>query len=277
MKNIYKFLSVVLIAITLISCEEKVDIPLDTTSPKLVIEANILWQKGTSGTNQTIKLTTTTDYYTNIIPTVSGATVYIQDLSSPLAVVFAFNEIPNSGNYVCNSFVPAINHDYLLTVIYNGQTYKSTEKLLATPTIDSVQQNTVQGFGGDEIQVKFFYQDNGAENNNYLVSAKNASLLLPEYGVIKDEFFQGNQMFGFYTNEDLKSGDQLTFGLQGISTKYYNYLNKLLNIAGSSNGSPFATPPATLRGNIVNQTDENNYPLGYFHLSEVDTKNYTVQ
>jgi len=84
-------------------------------------------------------------------------------------------------------------------------------------------------------------------------------------------------MFGFYTNEDLKSGDQLTFGLQGISTKYYNYLNKLLNIAGSSNGSPFATPPATLRGNIVNQTDENNYPLGYFHLSEVDTKNYTVQ
>lgn len=259
------------------SCEDKVNIPLDTASPKLVIEANILWQKGTSGNNQTIKLTTTTDYYSNITPTVSGATVYIQDISSATSVIFTFIETPNTGEYICNSFIPIINHDYLLTIIHNGQTYKSTEKFLATPTIDNVQQNTVQGFGGDEIQVKFFYQDNGNEDNKYLVSVKNASKLLPEYGVIDDEFFQGNQMFGFYTNEDLKSEDQLTFGLQGISTKYYNYLNKLLNIAGGSNGSPFSTPPATLRGNIINQTDENNYPLGYFHLSEVDTRNYTVQ
>jgi hypothetical protein len=53
-------------------------------------------------------------------------------------------------------------------------------------------------------------------------------------------------------------------------------MNKLLNIAGSSGGSPFSTPPATLRGNIINQSNENDYPLGYFHLSEIDTRNYTV-
>ena len=273
MKKILSLLAILL----LMSCEDKVNVALDTANPKLVIDANILWQKGTSGSNQTIKLTTTTDYYTNVIPVASGATVYIQDLSSLLGVVYSFNETPNTGEYVCNSFVPVINHDYLLTVIYNGQTYTATDKLLATPTIDNVQQNTVQGFSGDVIQVKFFYQDNGLEDNNYLIGVQNSTKAIPEYGVLKDRFFQGNQMFGFYSDDKLKAGDQLFFSLQGISTRYYNYMEKLLNIAGSGGGSPFSTPPATLRGNIVNQTNESDYPFGYFHLSEIDTRNYTVQ
>jgi hypothetical protein len=277
MKNLKKIISILVITLFFASCEDKVNVDLDTANPKLVIDANIQWQKGTPGNEQKIKLSTTTDYYSNVIPAVSGATVTIQDISSLTAIIFPFIEIPNTGEYVCSSFVPVINHEYLLTINYNGQTYKSTEKLLATPTIDNIEQTTVQGFGGDEIQVKFFYQDNGAEDNNYLIGVKNSSLAIPEYGVLKDEFFQGNQMFGFYTDDNLEPGKQLLFSLQGISTRYYNYMNKLLNIAGSGGGSPFATPPATLRGNIINQTDENNYPLGYFHLSEIDTRNYVVQ
>ena len=83
-------------------------------------------------------------------------------------------------------------------------------------------------------------------------------------------------MFGFYSDKDLKPGDQLFFTLEGITLRYFNYMGKLVNISGSSGGSPFSTPPATLRGNIINQTDDSNYPLGYFHLSEIDTRNYTV-
>jgi hypothetical protein len=104
-----------------------------------------------------------------------------------------------------------------------------------------------------------------------LGAIKNPANAIPELGAFDDEFFQGNQMFGFYSDEDLVAGNSINFKLQGISLRYYNYMNKLINIAGSSGGNPFATPPATLRGNIVNQNDENNYPLGYFHLSEIDT------
>jgi len=270
MKKIIALFAILL----LISCEDKVNVALDTANPKLVIDANILWQKGTDGSTQKIKLTTTTDYYSNVIPTVSGAIVYVTNSTN---TVFTFIETPNTGEYVCTNFVPVINENYTLTVQYAGQTYTATEKLLATPTIDSVQQTTVQGFGGDVIQVKFFYQDNGLEDNNYLIGVKNSTKAIPEFGVLKDEFFQGNQMFGFYSDDKLKAGDQLFFSLEGISTRYFNYMEKLLNIAGSGGGSPFATPPATLRGNIVNQTNENEYPLGYFHLSEIDTRNYTVQ
>ena len=84
-------------------------------------------------------------------------------------------------------------------------------------------------------------------------------------------------MFGLYTNEDLNANDNVTLTLQGISESYYNYMNILLGIAGSNGGSPFQTPPATVRGNIVNQTNFDNYALGFFRLSEIDSMQYTVE
>ena len=60
-------------------------------------------------------------------------------------------------------------------------------------------------------------------------------------------------------------------------TILYNYMNVLLGIAGTNGGSPFQTPPATVRGNIVNQTNFNNFALGFFRLSETDTMSYTVE
>jgi hypothetical protein len=275
MKILIKYLALITISLFLISCEDNVDIALDTAQPKLVIDAVIKWQKGTLGNEQKIKLTTTTDYYTNTIPVVSGATVYITNSTN---TVFNFIETPNTGEYVCMSFIPVINENYTLTVINNGQTYKATDKLLATPDIDNISQISVPGVGGtDLIQVKFFYQDNGLENNFYLIGFKNNTKAFTEFGVIRDRFFQGNQMFGFYTDDKLKTGDQLDIYLQGISERYNNYMEKLLNIAATDGGNPFATPPASLRGNIINQTNEENFPLGYFSLGEIDTDIYIVQ
>jgi hypothetical protein len=51
----------------------------------------------------------------------------------------------------------------------------------------------------------------------------------------------------------------------------------LLSIAGNTNGSPFQSPPATVLGNIKNTTNEKNYPLGYFSLSETDNRNYLIK
>jgi hypothetical protein len=269
MKYIISLLALLVIA----SCETKVDIPLDTANPKLVIDANILWQKGTSGSTQKIKLTTTTDFYSSTIPVVSGALVTVSNSAN---TIFSFVETPNTGEYICSNFVPVINETYTLNIQYAGQHYTATEKLLATPNIDSVEQTTVQGFGGNVIQVKYFFQDNGSEINYYLIGIKSPLDVAPKYRAQKDEFFQGNQMFGFYTDKDLKPGDQLFFCLEGITLRYHNYMQKLINISGNTGGSPFSTPPVTLRGNIINQTNDADFPLVYFQLSEIDTRNYTV-
>ncbi len=273
-KIIIKITIAIVTLLSMFACEDVVDIDLDTAEPKLVIDAAIKWQKGTTGNEQTIRLTTTGDFYANEIPIATGATVVITDGIA----TYNFNEEPGTGNYVCTNFNPVINGIYTLTIIYKGETYTSTDKLYATPAIDTIEQSIITGFGGEEnIQVKFFYQDNGTEDNYYLVGFKNSTISYPEYGAIDDKFFQGNVMFGLYIDEDLKPNDQLNASLQGISSRYFNYMTKLLNIAGSGGGNPFTTAPATLRGNIVNQTNDANFPFGYFSLGEIDTRDYTVQ
>ncbi len=274
MNKIHLYITLFIISLISTSCEDVIDVDLDETKPKLVIEADILWPKGTTGAIQKIKLTTTTGYYSNTIPVVSNATVYITNEDNQ---VFSFEEIQASGEYICTNFVPEIYKTYVLTIIHNGQTYSSTEKLISVPTIENVAQTNDAGFTGDEIEVKFFFQDNGLENNFYLTQFNTTPSNFPEYDVDDDQYFQGNQMFGLYINEDLKPNDLVVFTLHGISERCYNYLNVLLGIAGGNGGSPFSTPPATVRGNIINQTNEENFPLGFFRLSEIDSMSYIVQ
>lgn len=272
-KSVLIVFTLLLSTLSLTSCEDVVDVDLNTASPKLVIDASIKWQKGTLGDTQTIKLTTTTGYFEDVIPTVSGAIVFITDSNS---IQYDFNEDIGTGIYMCINFNPVLNETYVLTVIHNGQTYLATENLIPSPTIDSVAQNDEGGFTGDDIEVKFFFQDNGLLDNFYLIQFNASFSTLPEYSVVDDEFFQGNQMFGLYFNEDLKPTTSLKFTLHGISERYHNYMNVLLGVAGNS-GGPFQAPPATVRGNIVNQTNFDNFALGYFRLSETDTMTYTVQ
>lgn len=273
MNKIFSIIAIISF-LSLTSCEEVINVDLDTAPAKLVIDASINWEKGTPGTQQLIKLTTTTGYYSNVIPAVSGATVFITNSTN---TVFNFiEEVPNTGQYICNNFVPVMGETYMLTVNYAGQNYTATEKMIPVPEIASVAQRDDAGFSGEDIEVKFFFQDNGLENNSYLTKYITPVNAFPEFDAFDDRFEQGNQMFGLYSHEDLKAGDVIDFTLYGISTQYYNYMDILIGIT-SSGGGPFQTPPATLRGNIVNQTDEGNYCLGYFRLCETVKMQYTVQ
>lgn len=275
MKNFVRHIALITLILFFFGCEDVVDIPLENATPKLVIDANIKWQKGTVGDEQTIKLSLTNDFYSNEIAIASGAIVRITDSD---ANEFDFLQMSNSPNYVCTNFIPVVGKNYTLTVIYKGEIYTATNTLMPTPTIDTIEQETVPGFDGkDTIQIKFFFQDNGTEDNFYLVSAKNPLLTVREFGVISDEFFQGNRMFGFYTNEKIDRGSTIQFTLQGITQSYYNYMNKLIAMSSTNSGNPFATPTSTLRGNIINQSNQENYPLGYFSLTEIDTQGYLVE
>ena len=273
MKNIVKFILFSFIISLFWSCEDVVDVDLDTSTPKLVIDATIKWQKGTPGNLQMIKLSTTSSFYQSQINAASNAIVTI----TASATTYNFIETAGTGEYICTNFNPVLNQNYTLTVIYQGQTYISSDKLYETPTINSVEQSLFPGLSEETVQIKFFYQDNGAEVNSYLISFKNSTALLPEYGIVEDTFFQGNQMFGLYVSDKLKPTNVLFMSLQAVPKRYANYMTKLLNIAGSTGGSPFSTAPATLRGNIINQTNPDDFPLGYFNLSEIDSKTYTIQ
>ena len=275
MKNINTI--VMLIAtILLASCEKTVGIELDDHPPKLVVDAAINWEKGTAGNLQKIKLTTTTSYFSYTIPSVSGAEVSV---SNSVGSTFSFVETPNTGEYVCETFIPELGETYTLNIVYNGQMLTATEIMKPVPEIDRVEQELSPGIGSedDRIDLKTYYTDPGNSADFYMMRVQTSINAIPQFYVTDDEFFQGNQIFAIYINPNLMSGNIAEIKLYGISQRYFNYMTILAGISGANGGGPFSTPPATLRGNVYNTTNPDNFALGYFSVSEIDKEIYTVQ
>ena len=64
MRKLYSLLTIIA-CLALFSCEEVIPLDLKSGTPKLVVEAALTWKKGTTGNVQKIKLSTTTDYYSD--------------------------------------------------------------------------------------------------------------------------------------------------------------------------------------------------------------------
>jgi len=256
------------------SCEDVIDLELPTSEPKLVIDASIDWFKDTSGNEQNIKLSLSAPFFDIDVPPANNATVRITDNNNNS---FDFIEDGDSGVYVNNSFIPEINAEYNLTIVYNGETYVATETLKPVNEITRVEQNLEGGFSGDETEIKAFFNDPEEEENYYFFEFTPSLPVTPTLDTFKDEFVNGNEIFGFYIEEDLDTGQSVTIRNHGVSERFYEFMFILLQQIDDGGGGPFETQPATVRGNCINQTNPDNFPLGYFRLSEVDEFVYTVE
>jgi hypothetical protein len=274
LKMILRMFIFSILSITILSCETVIDLPLETAPPRLVIDASIDWEQGTDGSYQNIRLSTTTGFYDMNIPTVSGATVLVRKGNQ----TFTFIENPeNLGLYECFDFDAEIGATYELQVLLNGQEYKAVEQMIDVPEILFIEQGTFSGFGAESFEFRFFFQDNPNEANSYMSKLKIPARVIPEYAVFDDRFTNGNLMFDLVIEDEIEVGEELNFTLFGISSNYFEYMRKILSIANQGGGSPFQTPPATVRGNIINQTEFNNFAFGYFRLSKTFSVSYVVQ
>ena len=128
-----------IVSITLVllftACEDVIDVKLNDSAPKLVIDASLNWEKGTDGKSQIIKLSLTAPFFDTSIPAATGATVKV---SGPNNTVFNFTEEGNTGIYKNEEFIPVLNEDYNLEIIYNSETYIATERMMPVVRIDVV-------------------------------------------------------------------------------------------------------------------------------------------
>ncbi|RWX01631.1 DUF4249 domain-containing protein [Flavobacterium cerinum] len=274
MKKVLFILSLIL-SLLFISCEEVVHIDMDTAEPKLVVDASLNWLKGSKGNYQVIKLSTTTSFYSKVIPPVAGATVYI---TNPKGRIFRFKEFEGyEGSYVCDYFLPVINQTYTLTVVYNDQTYTAIETMLPVPDLlDVDQQLDGSIIDKDLMTIKAYFNDPAGENNFYLNRfIRNGKT--GQSAVFNDRFVNGN-----YTNtvrifDDLVKDDQIRIELYGISSQHYDYMSKIFSMISEGNKGPFEVPPSQVRGNMINQSAASNFAYGYFRLSQVSTIEYVVR
>ncbi len=258
----------------ILSCEDVVDVQLNEAEPRLVIEASINWLKNTTGNEQSIKLSLSAPFFDDTIPPANGASVQIEDSSNN---IFQFIEDGSTGIYRSTNFIPEINETYELTINYNAEIYTGSETLKSVVSIDFIEQNNDAGFTGDEIELKAFYTDPANIDNYYFFEFFSNIPVIPTLEVYEDEFTDGNQIFGFYTEEDLEAGDIVTIRNHGVSERFYEFMFLLLQQGSEESGGPFETQPATVRGNCMNITNPENFPFGYFRLSEVDEVTYTIQ
>jgi hypothetical protein len=273
-KDVSKRLIYIILISTLVwSCEDVIDLELPTTDAKLVIDASINWFKGTTGNEQSIKLSLSAPFFDNTVPPANNATVTITDTNGN---TFVFMEDGDTGIYQNNAFIPEINGIYTLIIIYEGDTYTATETLKPVSEIEFVEQNLEGGFSGEETEIKAFFTDPADEENYYFFEFIPSIDVTPTLDTFKDEFVNGNQIFGFYVEEDLDPGESVIIRNHGVSERFYEFMFVLLQQSSDGGGGPFETQPATVRGNCINQTNPENFPFGYFRLSEVSEFMYTV-
>ncbi|MGH1384843.1 DUF4249 domain-containing protein [Kordia sp.] len=282
MKKYIRLLTILTIFIALISCDDKIDVDVPEAAPRLVIEASLDWEKGTTGNNQTIKLRTSTPYFNTTLNTsVTGASVKVTNTDSNAVYNFVDQ---NDGDYTINNFVPVINDSYTLEVIYNGETYTATEQLISVPPIMNPTQSLEGGFDDEVLDVTIFFQDPPNEENFYMLRNQEDTDLFGELETQSDEFSDGNLQDEFFEKDkddedpeaEYNPGDTVNIKLYGISERYHNYVTLLVE-QYDSGGDPFAATPAEIKGNCINVTNEANYAFGYFRVTEFDQIDYTFQ
>ncbi|WP_298481152.1 DUF4249 domain-containing protein [uncultured Maribacter sp.] len=278
MKSYIKLISLFAISI-FFSCEDVIDLEVQTAPERLTIEASLDWEKGTSGNNQTIKLSTSSAYFAeNQDNPVTNATVKVTNTNTLEEFIFT-NE--NNGNYSTDSFNPIVNNTYDLEIVYNNETYTATESLKPVTDITRVEQSTDKGFDDEILEVNVFFNDPEDEENYYLFKYKESGDLLFELEDADDEFINGNEVGWWYEKDEddeqgeFTVGDQVEVEMYGISKAYFNYIRTL--IEQSEGVGLFSATPVALKGNCINQTNSENYAHGFFRLTQVVKTKYTFE
>ena len=261
---------IIIALLFLLSCSDVVELDLNNSDPRLVIDARLeLQEDGT--TSSIVELTRTAGFYIEENPSVTDATVFITEDNG---TVHNFTTTGNQGIYTNNTINLQDSNIYTLTIVDQADTYTSSEQLERTSTFTGVEQESFDGFDDEFLQITASFDDPAGLGDFYLF--KYDDIDNDQVDIGDDEFIDGNNADTIFFVEDAVPGTVATIKIMGIDQRCFNFYEVLLQQSGDS-GSPFATQPAVVRGNIINSTDSDRYPFGYFRISEVFEVEYTIQ
>lgn len=274
-KNIF-YLLIIGIAV-LSSCEDVVDIDTPTGETRLNIDAHfrVFTQEEPIRATGQVVITETVNFFDENIPTVSGAIVTITERNTN-NVYTLIESVTESGVYENNDLLFLNNFTAIfdLQIEVDGETHTASSQPMRSAPIIDIQQGDLEIFGEEDLEIITTITDGPNTVNYYLLDYGFAL-----YEPLSDEFFNGNDFeFSFlYTEDDevnLQAGDVITVTNNGIDEQFFTYMELLLEQSGE--GGLFSSPPATVRGNIVNTQNPDNYAFGYFRISEAFSMDYTI-
>ncbi len=256
--------------INLLSCEEVIDVDVPETSPRLVIDASIERQfdedENFIGDKAFVNLSLTTPFFSETPIFVNNAQVLIINTNSN--EVFDLVLVSSQGDFEIQdpTFEIFNNVEYTLRVLYNNEVYEAKEILSFSTPFTSIDQieNDNNAFDEDDIIVDFSFDDLEGQRNYYFLYLDDSNI-----APITDEFFTDGEEIKFtYFFDDTVSLTPI-FKLYGSNKRLDSFLNAINTLSTGDANGPFGTVPFTARGNIINKTNQGNFPFGYFRVSEV--------
>lgn len=260
-------------------CERVVDLDLRDGPRRLVVEASLERVHGNVSGRQSIKLSTTSPYFSPATaPPARNAVVRVVSDKGD-TVTFAESSI--AGTYSTNALTVQHGSRYTLHVEFEGQKFMATESTQTVPTIDSLYFDTQKWspFPGPKsgVRATIDFVDPANVRNYYLwdLFVDGVRQLGPDtvskmrVGV-PDDVLNGLSVKGFQPFEgiNIPVGAEVRVRQIGISEAIYRYHYALSDQAGPD-GSPFSVPPSSVRGNVANLTNPSSPARGYFSVSEV--------
>jgi hypothetical protein len=243
------------------SCQKIVQIDLNSSDPKLVIEGVVTDSAGPYH----VILTKSGSYFDQpVLPPVSGALVTISDDNGLVDTLVE----TQAGIYLTSKIMGQPGHNYALKVISESKEYDASSTMLSHVAIDSLKVEESIGFGGRKNKnVICYFQDPKGEKNYYrLKFYDNGKTNSQNYRLYDDQYTDGEKI-GMRAG-GAEEGDTDVVVLMSIDKKAYDYFHTLEDILQTN--PFFGSTPANPNTNVSNGA------LGYFAAYAYSVKSIVV-
>ena len=259
---------ILLISITLTSCQDVVDVDVPTDSPRLVIDALMRVDESEADTEIQVKASISSSFFGTLVPAnLERITLSNESGGAPLVLT---ETASGTGIYQAYASLAFLKSGKLhLSILHDGQSYSAFTEYVPSSPIDRLEQGDGTLFDGTETEIVITFTDAPDRTDFYLFDFD-----FGEYLVSEDTFYPGQPFkFSYFYDEELKASMEVSVSILGVDKNFYNYMNQLIAQSSGGDQGPFQTPAATVKGNIINVTEtntaaENNYALGYFAVCQ---------
>ena len=283
MRPIRLIILILSIAALLWRCTERIEVDIDSTYTRLVVEGYIT----TDTMAHSVKLSLSGDYFANKpADRISDAIVRIDDGEQTIELAESDSE---PGLYLTDPDfhgIPGKTYTLLISQLdidADGVNEEYTAESILHPVarMDSIGLDLMESPHFKIYQVLVYAWD-PPETNYYAFRVyKNNTLLtdtLSELIVQSDEFFNGSYTYGipsqFLDQEEegeiLLPGDTVTFELNGITEEYYQYVIEAQSEVFYKTPM-FSGPPANIMSNISNGA------LGFFAAYSIERSSVILE
>ena len=258
----------VILGVLFIGCVKEIDIDLNDSDPRIVIEGEV----GEGTGPHTVRVTRTVNFdVPNDFPAVSSATVLLTD---DLGNSATLTEV-EAGVYQTSTLDGQQGHRYHLSVLAEGVSYEAVSDMPVLVPLDSIAFEESSGFGGGGgpgggpggggsaeptyTPVAYFSDPSDRTNFYRLITYVNG---VREDGsfVRDDRLTNGVQVSVRLTGISVEAGELVRVELQCIDEAVHRYFETIANTGGGPAGSDAPANPVSNIGNGA---------LGYFSARSV--------